>query len=296
VTLDSTEIAANETITGHMDVGMPLRAILEFSEHGTSIADQFYCTGTRMDTYTYITSNSAVVVFDAMPPEGDITVSAEANVSVSINQTSLNLTLINPGNTTLHNLSVIATAPDNISITLPAYIGVLPPGASITLHATLASTDGGQVLGIVPLEFVLFEDGLPLDEVTLMLDLGAAQPEPEPWFAPLACTFPIVFPQYLIPPTHPQWVFISLMSLAIWMLLQRNRGLSRTRRFITAALPLVLALPGRGVFEPCMMMNLASAEFAFLLLYDIANGIRKRLKFRRGPGPRTQGVGVQKKR
>ncbi|MBN2122417.1 hypothetical protein JW721_05195 [Candidatus Micrarchaeota archaeon] len=281
ISLESREIGENGTILGHIRVNMPLSAILEYSENGPSFADSFYCTGTIAGNTARIASARSEVVLEAVPPQASINLPNETGVLFIDGRIQINITLANTGNTSLRNLTINATGPEMMQVILPHFIGELPPGASRTVPVYVVVGDGVPLPSTASFLFSLFEDGFELDESLLELDLKAPGFLPPGWFAAEACTFPILFPLYTIPETPPQWMFLLMMSLATWSLLHRFKRLSRKKRIAIAALPLVLALPGQWIFNPCTMMNLAVAEFAFLALYDAAREIRRRLWLRK---------------
>lgn len=282
ISLESREIEENGTVAGHIRVNMPLPAILEYGEAGITFADSFYCTGVLADNATRIASARSPVALEAVPPEAEINVSNETDVFLLEDRILINLSITNSMNTSLHNLTINATGPEGLQIILPHFIGELPPGGSRAVPVYVVMGKDVTLPGTVELEFVLSEDGFPLDVNLLELELKAPQlPSPPPGFAPQVCSFPILPPLYLLPETPPQWVFLAIMALATWSLLHRFKGLSRKKRLAIPLVPLALALPGQWIFNPCMMMNLAVAEFAFLALCDAAMTIRRRLWLRK---------------
>jgi hypothetical protein len=276
ISLEAREIEENGTITGHIRVNMPLPAILKYSENGPSFADSFYCTGLLADNATRIASTRSQVVLEAVAPQAKINVSNETDVLFIDGRIQINVTVTNTGNTSLRNLTINATAPGGMQIILPHFIGELPIGGSRMVPAYVVVGDGVLFPTIVSFRFFLFEDGFELDENLLEIDLGAPGFLP-PGVAAKACTFPILFPVYVIPEVPPQWMFLLIMALATWSLLHRFKRLSRKKRIALAALPIALAIPGQWIFNPCTMMNLAAAEFIFLALYDAARIIRRKL-------------------
>jgi hypothetical protein len=273
IRLEASDIPASSAVNGTVYVELPPETLI-FSKPAEG---RLQCIAAYAPDV--IASDVVPIVIVPVPPPIKVDIGNSTIEANSGDQLHVDLNITNLGNSSFTNLSILAkgtydfiftvpNAPDNLSAGKSSLlsIGVLiPPIIQPGPYIVIFEVRENQ--NIVALETTRININ-PTEKAVL-----SESPEvgPEEFFVqpPFFCTFPKFFPIYAFSNEAPQWIFMALMFLATWALLNWMNYLPPRMRLAVPILPLLFSIPGIRTFNPCFMMNASVLIFLGLLAFGL---------------------------
>ncbi|MBD3397878.1 hypothetical protein GF412_01875 [Candidatus Micrarchaeota archaeon] len=267
VELESTEIPDNSTITGKIIVEMPPTEILDYDG---DYEGRIQCVGKPENGPSLMLSTMANLYLTINKPWIEV---EEETLGMMVGEQdffTLNLTNVGNGTAYLYAPSLQAEGLQSSMFAIITTPSPIYHGES--KEALLfVSVPSDYEPGTYYVPFRVYENERLVGEGVLKLIVGYEVEGP-------ACQFPLFIHIFDFPDLFVPWAFLLLLFLANWKLIQWRENLNQSRKAIISAIPLLLALPGIWILEPCFMMNVALLQFLSFLYLWWKNENEKRKK------------------
>ncbi|MCP4647658.1 MAG: hypothetical protein GY852_07980 [bacterium] len=285
VELESTSIPRNSTIRGKIIVEMPPEEILDYNG---DYEGMIQCVGKNQDGPSLMLSTAANIYLEINKPWIEI---EEKVLGVMVGEQeffTLNLTNVGNGTSYVYALDIQIEGPQEglfAILTTPSPISVGKSKEALLFISVPSDYEPGTYY----LPITLYENGRFVGSGIIKLVVGYEAEGP-------ACQFPLFLNLFGFPNMFIPWIFIFLLFLANWRLIQWKEGLTQSRKVLISAIPLILSLPGIWILEPCFMMNVALLQLLVFLYFWWKHESEKRRKFelpKEGAQPEGEGQGEE---
>jgi hypothetical protein len=279
VELESTSIPRNSTISGKIIVEMPPTEILDYDGDYQGVIQ---CVGKNQDGPSLMLSTAANIYLEINKPWIEL---EDEVLGVMVGEQdffTMNLTNVGNGTSYVYALDLQLEGPQEglfAVITTPSPIEVGESKEALLFVSVPSDYEPGTYY--IPIR--IYEnnrfvgggtydpDGL-IGGGVLKLVVGYEPGGP-------VCQFPLFLNIFGFPDMFIPWLFIFILFIANWRLIQWKKDLTQSRKVLISAIPLLLSLPGIWILEPCFMMNVALVQFLILLYFWWKHESEKRREF-----------------
>ena len=282
VELESTSIPRNSTIRGKIIVEMPPEEILDYNG---DYKGMIQCVGKNKDGPSLMLSTAANIYLEINKPWIEL---EEEVLGVIIGEQdffTLNLTNVGNGTAYAYALTIQIEGPQEelfAVLTTPSPIRIGESREALLFVSVPSEYEPGTYY--VPIS--IYENDRFIGGGILKLVIGYEAEGP-------VCQFPIFLNIFGFPDMFIPLLFIFILFLANWRLIQWKENFTQSRKVLISAIPLLLSLPGIWILEPCFMMNVALLQFLVFLYLWWKNESEKRREFEVSPEERAPLEGAE---
>ncbi len=260
VDLVSNEVGEGGTIDGTVTVEIPPEILIDYKGSKEGLLQ---CIGRSTMNSSLFLSTSANVYLEINEPLITVeNITVELYPGQTVNTTIL-LNNTGQGNASTYAFDAQFEGKESGLITITQLPGMIGHGQEGILPISIFVAPGFPT-GEYTIPIVIYENGKLIGSGNIKIKVK------EGLYLPLGvCAFPVLTSFYIFYDTVPMWVFLIILLIANYALLEWRKRHIWQRRLLMASLPTLLSLPGIWLFAPCFMMNLALAQFISTFLWKL---------------------------